>query len=446
MKKILMLLAVAVLAACSSNRAVDNGYYVSNYGATPTVDYVEQLNVSNVGDSFLNQLAMNYRSYAIFNARQSGHPDIGEIFAQKAVAAFSGELPFPEPIDRWPVADSQLTADLQAACQDLINLLKNDMSDYCPREAAEAQAKYDCWLTASSSGQIDTANECRARFNAAMSVLRAGGPNGCGTQLSAPPAAAPMPVPVAAPQQQMVVMPMTVMPAQMRAREGVVIVNNVNVPQRLINPEPVQPMVFNQNIYGGDKSVTGGDTPDGDYITRQEFADAMMALHQEIQGIYARLDNMPADKVALKVQQIPLKPNQQILEEVVEINFDFDKYKIKPEFEDVIRQLAKTTRENRNVRVSVIGHTDTMGTRDYNFALGGRRAEAVRKMLVSYGIPDDQIVAVSSGENDLKVQTGDQVKNAANRRVRVVKEERYLEQPPVPYVNAVVDDQGQPTQ
>ena len=50
-------------------------------------------------------------------------------------------------------------------------------------------------------------------------------------------------------------------------------------------------------------------------------------------------------------------------------------------------------------------------------------------MLVKYGIPSEQIVIVSSGENDLKVQTKDGVRKAENRRARVIKEERYIEQP-----------------
>jgi len=77
----------------------------------------------------------------------------------------------------------------------------------------------------------------------------------------------------------------------------------------------------------------------------------------------------------------------------------------------------------------VVGHTDTAGSSDYNYALGGRRAEAVQKMLIQYGIPSSQIIAVSAGEEDLKVQTPNNTPNAENRRVRVVKEVHYTEMP-----------------
>ncbi|MBR4624077.1 MAG: OmpA family protein, partial [Alphaproteobacteria bacterium] len=108
---------------------------------------------------------------------------------------------------------------------------------------------------------------------------------------------------------------------------------------------------------------------------------------------------------------------------------------IKPEYDDIIRKLAETTQSNKNVKVSVVGHTDTAGSNAYNYALGGRRAEAVQKMLIERGIPASQIIAVSAGEEDLKVPTPNNTPNAENRRVRVVKEVQYMEEPkPAPIV------------
>ena len=51
------------------------------------------------------------------------------------------------------------------------------------------------------------------------------------------------------------------------------------------------------------------------------------------------------------------------MEEVFEVYFDFNKAVIKPEYAEVIKKLAKTTQENRNVKVSVVGHTDTKGSK-----------------------------------------------------------------------------------
>ena len=135
----------------------------------------------------------------------------------------------------------------------------------------------------------------------------------------------------------------------------------------------------------------------------------------------------PEETTIIKVQQIPLEPKQHVMEEVFEIRFDFNKATIKPEYEDLIRKLVDATQNNKNIKVSVVGHTDTSGSKSYNYALGGRRAEAVQKMLINYGIPSSQIVAVSAGEEDLKVPTPDGTPNAENRRVRVVKETSFTE-------------------
>lgn len=434
MSRALMLAAVAVLGACvQQKRAYDMEY--TGPVETPTVDYVESLDVYSAPhqDSFLNQLAMNYRSYAIYNARTSGYADMGELFASKAVSAFSGDVPFPESLDNWPVDDEQESFELYTAYNELMNQLKNDASYTNPELAAEAQAKFDCWLSASASGQIATAQECRDRFNKTLTALRdcTGGKVVKKTETKAQQV-------VQSVKQEKQFYPDTrnVMPVVSQPRDGIIIVNNVNVPEHLINPVPVQPMVFNQNIYGGDKQVQntteGMKTLGEEYVSRQEFINMMMAMRSDLAAINARLDNMPkaeGDKTFIKVQQIPLEPKQHVMEEVFEIRFDFDKSNIKPEYQDLIRQLASATQENKNIRVSVVGHTDTAGSSDYNYALGGRRAEAVQKMLIEYGIPASQIVAVSAGEEDLAVPTPNNTPNAENRRVRVVKEVHYTEEP-----------------
>ena len=486
--QVLFAVCAFALTGCASSK---NNESFANDVSTPTVDYVESLDVYSAPhqDSFLNQLAMNYRSYAIYNARTSGYPEMGELFAQKAVAAFSGEVPFPETLDNWPVDDENTSFELYTAHNDLMEQLQNDASVVQPDLSAEMQAKYDCWLSATASGQTATAAQCKDRFKKALTALR-DCKGGKVVSKSKPS------VEVTTPQAQTVVQetstyyPETRSMTAMRgagvpAREGVIIVNNVNVPEHLINPVPVQPMVFNQNIYGGDKSVSNsGNTLDArsvdvrtavsgsscpcavqkcesepcplieepvdcdcaeeiepepipmigeELVTREEFIDMMMAMRAELAAINARLDRLQAaagEKTMIKVQQIPLEPKQHVMEEVFEVRFDFNKATIKPEYRELIEKLATATQENKNIKVSVVGHTDTAGSRNYNYALGGRRAEAVQKMLIEYGIPASQIVAVSSGEEDLAVPTPDNTPNAENRRVRVVKETHYTTNEP----------------
>ena len=646
--------------------------------ATPTVDYVENITAEGAPhqDSFLNQLAMNYRSYALYNARTSGYPDVGELFAQKAVGAFSGEAPFPESLDNWPIRSEAERFDIYTAYNDLMDELKNDAAESQPQLAAEAQAKFDCWLSAASTGQSATAEECRNRFAATMQTL-----HDCSNgQVVAPVAVKSENLAPVEEQYYPETRRLSSMAGASRSREGVYIVNNVNVPASVIQPIPVAvaaqqqqpPMIFNQNIYGGEETINDNepepkenvvDTGDkyetviyreqqecqkckecqaqtsqdfqelkelllrqqssgqpqacevcndyqdirdivlvqsdaptckefhelkelllersrdakqpecsacqdlqevrevllyreeqsprpaersdmsiyregkptelndmliyreepkqectacescqalkedllkqqepvaqtcpsqecpkqaacqecqeckaqviqdnptcpaqqlsiecpkcqecqkcqscpqiDDYVSRAEFIELMTELRSELVAINSRLDNLgnapaPAvsnDKTVIKVQQIPLEPRQKIVEEIFEIRFDFDKAIIKPEYDDIINKLAETTQANKNVKVSVVGHTDTAGSNAYNYALGGRRAEAVQKMLIARGIPASQIIAVSAGEEDLKVPTPNNTPNAENRRVRVVKETQYTEQPePAPII------------
>ena len=107
--RLMAMTGVVMLAACSQTHNVEYTGPV----ATPTVDYVESLDVYSAPhkDSFLNQLAMNYRSYAIYNARTSGYSEMGELFANKAVSAFSGDVPFPETLENWPI-ENQLRSNV----------------------------------------------------------------------------------------------------------------------------------------------------------------------------------------------------------------------------------------------------------------------------------------------------------------------------------------------
>ena len=444
----LALLATVVLAGCAGTTEETAEFVEYD---TPTVDYVERLNVNEAPhqDSFLNQLAMNYRSYAIYNARTSGYPMVGELFAQKAVSAFSGETPFPETLDNWNIDNDNERFEIYTAYNNLMDEFKKDVVDTQPQLAAEAQAKFDCWLSAAASGQDATANECKQRFLTTLQTIK-----DCRDGKVVAPTHVESETIVDKSEKEQYypeTRRLNAMSGASRSRDGVVIVNNVNIPSNLIQPVPVsvnvqqpaaapqsaqQPFVFNQNIYGGEENANStGDTTeaDGDYVSRDEFVEMMMAMRAELAEINKRLDNLgnaPApssEKTVIKVQQIPLEPKQHVMEEVFEVRFDFDKSTIKPEYEELIRKLATTTQENKNIKVSVVGHTDTSGSSSYNYALGGRRAEAVQKMLIEYGIPASQIIAVSAGEEDLKVQTPNNTPNAENRRVRVVKEVHYTE-------------------
>lgn len=80
------------------------------------------------------------------------------------------------------------------------------------------------------------------------------------------------------------------------------------------------------------------------------------------------------------------------------VYFDYDKYEIKPEYKDLVAAHAKFLVDNRQFKMLIQGHTDERGSREYNIALGQKRADAVKKALVLLGAREDQVESVSLGE------------------------------------------------
>ncbi len=81
------------------------------------------------------------------------------------------------------------------------------------------------------------------------------------------------------------------------------------------------------------------------------------------------------------------------------INFDFDKSNIKREFVPVLDEAAQILKDNPSVKVTIEGHTDSIGTDAYNQKLSERRANAVKHYLVSKGVMADRLDAVGKGES-----------------------------------------------
>src|SRR3546814_3201658 len=82
---------------------------------------------------------------------------------------------------------------------------------------------------------------------------------------------------------------------------------------------------------------------------------------------------------------------------------------------------------NPNVRVTVEGHADERGTRDYNLALGERRANAAKNYLVSLGVPESRISTISYGKERPEALGSDESAWAQNRRAVTRSEEHTSE-------------------
>jgi peptidoglycan-associated lipoprotein len=101
------------------------------------------------------------------------------------------------------------------------------------------------------------------------------------------------------------------------------------------------------------------------------------------------------------------------------IYFDYDSYVIKPEFQSLVESHARFLKANGTRKIAIEGHTDERGGREYNLALGQRRAEAVRRAMGLLGVGDAQVEAVSFGKEKPADTGSGEASWAKNRRAEI---------------------------
>ena len=111
-----------------------------------------------------------------------------------------------------------------------------------------------------------------------------------------------------------------------------------------------------------------------------------------------------------------LNPNSLISKER-SVYFDFDQFTIKASEAGVVERQGKYLAANAGLNIRAEGNADERGGREYNLALGQKRAEAVARALKAYGVKDSQVEPVSFGSEKPKAQGHDEAAWAQNRRV-----------------------------
>ena len=101
------------------------------------------------------------------------------------------------------------------------------------------------------------------------------------------------------------------------------------------------------------------------------------------------------------------------------VYFDFDSFVVKDEYRPIVDGYSKQLSTDRKKRVVVEGHTDERGGREYNLALGQKRAEAVAKSLTLLGVQDAQVESVSYGKERPAATGSDEAAWAKNRRAEL---------------------------
>src|SRR4029077_16028166 len=102
------------------------------------------------------------------------------------------------------------------------------------------------------------------------------------------------------------------------------------------------------------------------------------------------------------------------------IYFDYDQFTVKDEYKPIVEAHAKYLQANRSARAILQGNGDERGTREYNIALGQKRADAVKNLMLLLGATEIQIETVSFGKEKPRREGHDEASWAENRRVDIV--------------------------
>lgn len=103
-----------------------------------------------------------------------------------------------------------------------------------------------------------------------------------------------------------------------------------------------------------------------------------------------------------------------------DVNFDFDRYELRPGAREIIKGHATWLKANPHVRVEVEGHCDERGTNEYNLALGAKRAESAKRYLIDLGISPGRLSTISYGEELPLCKEQNESCCAKNRRAHFV--------------------------
>ena len=102
------------------------------------------------------------------------------------------------------------------------------------------------------------------------------------------------------------------------------------------------------------------------------------------------------------------------------IYFDFDSFVVKDEYRPLVEAHARYLQQNRNARMTIQGNTDERGSREYNIALGQKRADAVKRMMTLMGVQEVIVETVSFGKEKPRNMGHDEAAWAENRRVDII--------------------------
>ncbi len=144
-------------------------------------------------------------------------------------------------------------------------------------------------------------------------------------------------------------------------------------------------------------------------------------LYVEKPGFLPKIYNVDRDSIQdvkdLKVELVPIASGEEFVFE--NVFFDFDSFELKQESLSSLRRLKQFLRENPMVSIPITGHTDSLGSDEYNLRLSLQRAQSVLRYLEDEGIDPGRIQVVGKGFREPMVPNTNAANQALNRRITV---------------------------
>jgi peptidoglycan-associated lipoprotein len=164
---------------------------------------------------------------------------------------------------------------------------------------------------------------------------------------------------------------------------------------------------------GGAATTSAPAAPTGSQVETRGLAAGATDQSQALDGnnMYGIEGVSAADAAKLK------DPNSPLSKRIV--YFDFDKSTIKPDARPLIEAHAQFLKNHAQAKVILQGNTDERGSREYNMALGQRRADSVKQAMAVLGVKDDQMETITFGEEKPAAEGHDEAAWQQNRRAEI---------------------------
>ncbi|NOY66705.1 MAG: peptidoglycan-associated lipoprotein Pal [Gammaproteobacteria bacterium] len=170
-------------------------------------------------------------------------------------------------------------------------------------------------------------------------------------------------------------------------------------------------ILLSASVIGGCSSTGESKTDEGGTIVEDHSTNANAGTDTG-----ASTSGLPANQT---FQGDPLdNPSSPLATRV--IYFEYDSSEITADYQESVLAHGGYLAENPDASVTLEGHTDERGSREYNIGLGERRAQAVRRLLLFQGASDKQVVVVSYGEEKPVAEGRDEMNYGQNRRVEII--------------------------